>query len=70
MPVAHLFTTIAKLLGPGGARAVVADTFLWTARSRAQKNPPTAVSFRSLAKPRSRAGSDLRALAEVDGKAD
>ena len=37
VPVAHLFTTIAKLLGPGGARAVVADTFLWTARSRAQK---------------------------------
>ena len=26
--VAHLITTIAKLLGPGGARAVVADSLL------------------------------------------
>ena len=26
--VAHLLTTIAKLLGPGGARAVVADNLL------------------------------------------
>jgi putative transposase len=26
--LAHLFTTIAKLLGPGGARAVVADSLL------------------------------------------
>ena len=26
--LAHLFTTIAKLLGPGGARAVVADNLL------------------------------------------
>jgi hypothetical protein len=26
--VAHLLTTIAKLLGPGGARAVVADSLL------------------------------------------
>jgi hypothetical protein len=26
--IAHLITTIAKLLGPGGARAVVADSLL------------------------------------------
>jgi hypothetical protein len=26
--LAHLLTTIAKLLGPGGARAVVADSLL------------------------------------------
>ena len=26
--IAHLLTTIAKLLGPGGARAIVADSLL------------------------------------------
>ena len=26
--LAHLLTTVAKLLGPGGARAVVADSLL------------------------------------------
>ncbi len=26
--IAHLLTTIAKLLGPGGARAIVADSML------------------------------------------
>jgi len=26
--LAHLLTTIAKLLGPGGARAIVADSLL------------------------------------------
>jgi hypothetical protein len=26
--LAHLFTTVAKLLGPGGARAVVAESLL------------------------------------------
>ncbi len=26
--LAHLLTTIAKLLGPGGARAVIADSLL------------------------------------------
>ena len=26
--LAHLLTTVAKLLGPGGARAIVADSLL------------------------------------------
>ena len=26
--IAHLLTTIAKLLGPGGARAIIADSLL------------------------------------------
>jgi hypothetical protein len=26
--LAHLFTTLAKLLGPGGAKAIVADSLL------------------------------------------
>ena len=26
--LAHLFTTVSKLLGPGGARAVIADSLL------------------------------------------
>jgi hypothetical protein len=30
--LAHLLTTIAKLLGPDGARAVVADSFLMKQR--------------------------------------
>ena len=30
--LAHLFTTVAKRLGPGGARAVVADSLLMKQR--------------------------------------
>ena len=55
--IAHLLTTVAKLLGPGGARSVVADSLLmkqqlWvihrTRRTRAQSFDTGSVSVRLL----------------------
>ena len=46
--LAHLLTTIAKLLGPGGARAVVADSLLMKQQllviNRSRRQAPDEVS--------------------------
>jgi len=40
----HLLTTVAKLLGPGGARAVVADSLLMKQQLLVAVSQPTSYS--------------------------